>query len=126
MSAYQRDLLVRIVATTVAAAAGYGITELAAITAWWALPIAAGVTAIRATAVSTATGAALTADVAERTGWTVFQAAVAVLPVEALGWPPEFMIVIMAAFAVVKGWLAKRTGDPNTAGTVQIPRHAAP
>lgn len=37
---------------------------------------------------------------------------VAVLPVEALDWPPEVMTVIMAGVAALKGWIAKQVGDP--------------
>lgn len=125
MSAYTRDLVIRIVATALAAVAGLAVTELGDQSVWWAVPVAAAVTVLRSWFASTASGAALTADVLEHTGWTAAQAALTVLPIAGFGLPVELLPVGMAVLAAVKGWIARRVADPDTAGTVHIPRHAA-
>jgi hypothetical protein len=51
--------------------------------------------------------------VLERTFWTFVQAGLAVVTVEAFDLPPVYLPVFAAVLAVVKGYVAKRVGDPT-------------
>lgn len=57
-------------------------------------------------------------DLAERVLWTLAQALVAYLTVEAVDWDPAYAVPIAAALAVLKGLIAKHVGSGNTAATL--------
>lgn len=55
-------------------------------------------------------------DLAERVGFSAAYAATSVLVVELGDLPYEWAPVVVAALAALKGVLAKRVGDPESAG----------
>lgn len=57
-------------------------------------------------------------DLLERVGWTAAQAGVGVITVEALNVPVEWAAVVAAVLAVVKGFIAKKVGNSDSASTV--------
>lgn len=55
-------------------------------------------------------------DAAERIFWTAAEAVVAVAAVHAVDLPVELVPVATAGLAALKSWIAKRVGDPSSAG----------
>jgi len=58
-------------------------------------------------------------DVLERTAWTATQAAASVVTVEALDAPLWLAVPIAGLLATVKGFLARKVGDPDSASTLR-------
>ena len=58
------------------------------------------------------------AKLAERVGWTAVQAGLGLVTVEALGVPTAWAAVVASVLAVVKGFVARRVGDPNSPATL--------
>ncbi len=116
MSSYPRDLASRVLFTALAGGAGVLVTEAADWSVWWAVPFAALVTAIRSAFVDA--GATGVLGSVERIGWTVAQAAASAVPVALWGVPAEYVPLIAAGLAFLKGAIAKRLGDPGTAATL--------
>lgn len=126
MSAYLKDLAVRTIATPAAALLGVLLVELGDLSVWWALPVAAVVTVVRVLVVSTDSWAALRANLVERTLWTLAQVTLAAVPVALWGVAPGYVPLIAAVLAILKGAVAKKVGDPNTAATLPAPKPDAP
>lgn len=55
---------------------------------------------------------------AERVFWTAVQAGLGIVTVEALDVPVAYAGVIAAVLAVVKGFVARRVGNPNEPSTL--------
>jgi hypothetical protein len=55
---------------------------------------------------------------AERVIWTAVQAALGVVTVEMFDLPPVLAPVFATVLAVVKGYVARRIGDPNEPATL--------
>lgn len=55
---------------------------------------------------------------AERVLWTAAQAGVGVLTVALADWPTIWAPVIATALSVVKGFIARRIGDPQSPATL--------
>ena len=118
MSTYARDLLTRLVATAIATGVGVLVVELGDRTVWWALPIAALLTALRSLAAGVDSFASLTASLTERTGWTLAQVALAAVPTALWGVPAEYVPLIAAGLMLLKGLVARRIGSPDSAATL--------
>ena len=58
-------------------------------------------------------------DLAERVGWTAAEAAVGVIAVEAANWPTWLALPVATGVAIVKGFLARKLGRPDSASTVK-------
>lgn len=56
-------------------------------------------------------------DLLERVLWTAAEAGVAVAITETADLHTAYAPLIATGLAVLKGWLAKKVGDPDTAGT---------
>lgn len=54
-------------------------------------------------------------DLAERVFWTAVQAVVALLLVVVAEWDYEWVPVLTAGLSVLKGVVARHTGDPESA-----------
>lgn len=54
----------------------------------------------------------------ERVLWTAVQAGLGVVSVEAFGLPVVYAPIIASALAVVKGYVARRVGDPQSPATL--------
>lgn len=118
MSTYVRDLLVRVVSTAVAAGVGVLVVEVGEHDVWWALPVAALLTALRAMFATSTSFAAFAANISERTGWTLLQVALAAAPAALWGVPVEWVPLVVAGLALLKGWVARHVGSPETAATL--------
>lgn len=59
-----------------------------------------------------------TKDLIERVGWTAAQAGVGVLIVANTDTPTAYAAVIAAGLALVKGFIAKKIGNADSASTV--------
>jgi len=57
-------------------------------------------------------------DLVERVGWTAAQAGVGVLIIANTDAPTAYAAVIAAALALVKGFIAKKIGNKESASTV--------
>lgn len=58
-------------------------------------------------------------DWSERVFWTALQGVLAIVIANVAGLQGEYVPVLMAALAAVKGMVARHVGDPNTASTVK-------
>jgi hypothetical protein len=58
-------------------------------------------------------------DWLERVSWTAAQAAVGVLAVEVGGLDVWWAVGAATALAALKGWVAKRVGNPESASTAK-------
>ena len=57
-------------------------------------------------------------DLTERVFWTAVQAGLGLVTVEALGVPVAYAAVVATVLAVVKGLVARKLGDPDSASTL--------
>ena len=56
-------------------------------------------------------------DMLERVFWTALQAGIGVISVEQWDLPEAWIVVIAFGLAVIKSFVAKQIGDPNSAST---------
>lgn len=54
-------------------------------------------------------------DAIERVFWTAVQVGLAAVAVDQIGLPEWAIVPVGAVLALVKAWVAKHVGDPNTA-----------
>lgn len=54
----------------------------------------------------------------ERVLWTAVQAGLGLVTVEAFDLPAVYVPIVAAVLSVVKGYVAKRVGDPNDPATL--------
>lgn len=54
-------------------------------------------------------------DIAERTFWTAAEAGVAYLGAKLVDAPQEWIIPVASALAVLKGWIATKIGNKDSA-----------
>lgn len=57
-------------------------------------------------------------DLGERVGWTCAEAALGVVTAEVLGLSGTWAVLFATATAGVKGYVARRIGNPNSASTI--------
>lgn len=57
-------------------------------------------------------------DLIERVIWTAIQAGLALVTVEALDIPQAYAVIVAAVLATVKGFVARKVGDPTSAATL--------
>jgi hypothetical protein len=57
-------------------------------------------------------------DLLERVFWTALQAGLGVITVEQFDIPKAWVPVIAFGLAIIKGFVAKNIGDPDSASTV--------
>lgn len=116
-AAYIRDLSWRVVRTALFSAVGVAASGFDAANVWWALPIAAVLSLATGFIGSASTPGDLVHAV-EKGGWTLAQVAIAAVPVDLWGVPAEWVPLITAGLALLKGFLARKVGNPENAATL--------
>lgn len=58
-------------------------------------------------------------DLVERVAWTAVQAGLGLVTVESLHVPQGYAVLVAAVLALVKGWVARRVGNPGSASTTR-------
>lgn len=119
MTAFQRDLYIRILATGAASSLGTLVAWLTDTSYWWAVALAAVVTVVRGLLTSVGGGAGIpSVSLLERTGWTIIQVALAAIPVAGIGIPAVLLPIAATVLATLKGLVAKHIGSPSNAATL--------
>jgi hypothetical protein len=121
MTLFSKDALARVLWTIVQVAAGVAAAKLGHIATWWAVAVAGGVVVIKTFAQTQAMRnplGSLQLAVLERVGWTAAQAALGLVVVNNLNLSIAYVPVASAILAVVKAYVGKHVGSPDTAATL--------
>lgn len=111
---FLKDLGWRVLATAGFSGLGVAVTGLNESHVWWALPIAAVLSFVGGKLQKAPTPSDF-AHAVERGGWTLAQVALAAVVVTATPVPVEYIPLVAAGVAFLKGLVARHIGDPDSA-----------
>lgn len=121
MTLFTKDAIERVAWTVIQVVAGIVAVDLTGINTWWSVAIAGGIVVVKTFAgtqtVSNPLGS-LSLSVLERLGWTAAQASLGLIVVNNVGLPIAYVPIASAVLVMLKAFVGKRVGSPDTAATL--------